>query len=246
MLEIDRVSKVFVDRKRGEGFVAVRDLSLHIDEGELVCVVGPSGCGKSTLLNMIAGFDPPTRGRIIHDGREVISASPERAMVFQDPHLLPWMSAVENVEFVLRPSVDDPDERKERATKALRKVGLEDFARSRPAHLSGGQRQRVAIARALVMEPRILLMDEPFSNLDEVTRERLDREIRELWTKEGRTLIFVTHDLDEAVRLGDRVVCMDTSPGRLRGEWTIPEDQEASAEVRREISFALSSSSTVI
>ncbi len=211
------VSKVFTDTRNGRGLVALNGIDLDIKEGEFLCLVGSSGCGKSTTLNLLAGFESPTRGDVSFKGGKVNGPSPERGVVFQEPSLYPWMSVLQNVMFSVQ-----GDEGKERvAMEYLRMVGLDGFAASRPSDLSGGMKQRVAIARALAMGPDLLLMDEPFGSLDEQTRRKLDNEVLRLWKDGGKTVVFVTHNIEEALMLGTRIVLMSASPGRIEKEWTL-------------------------
>lgn len=221
-LGIVGVSKVFLDRKRGRGVVALKAIDLRVERNEFVCVIGPSGCGKTTLVNLIAGFDRPTTGTLLHNDREIAGPSPTRGVVFQDHSLFPWMSVQENIEFALVSKGITKAERKAVAIKYLDMVGLSEFRDSRPNSLSGGMRQKASVARTLVLDPKLLLMDEPFGSLDEETRRRMDSELISLWN--GRkTVVFVTHSLEEAVMLGDRVVLMSSRPGRIVSEWTIPD-----------------------
>jgi len=195
--------------------MALRGLSLSVAEGELLCLIGPSGCGKSTLLNLIAGFVPPTGGQVLFGGRRVQAPGPERAMVFQDPALFPWLSVAGNIDFVLRMERQPKARREEIRRRLISLVGLESFERAHPHELSGGMRQRVALARALAMEPQVLLMDEPFGALDAQTRERLQDELLRLWEETGTTILFVTHSVEEAAYLGDRVVVLSERPGTV-------------------------------
>ncbi len=208
------VSKVFTNPRTGKGLVALNDVTLEVERGEFLCLIGPSGCGKSTTLNLLAGFEFPTVGEAAFKEAPIKAPSPERGVVFQEPSLFPWMTVLQNVTFSLRGTED-------RAMRYLEMVGLSDFAQARPNELSGGMKQRVAIARALAMDPDILLMDEPFGSLDEQTRRKLDNEVLDLWKKEGKTVVFVTHSIDEALILGTRVVLMSASPGRINKEWKI-------------------------
>lgn len=188
---------------------------LTIDSGEFVCVVGPSGCGKTTLLNMIAGFLPPSAGTVRVGDRVVDGPGPERGVVFQQPALYPWLSVRKNVEF--GPSVRGiaRAERGAEADRLLALVGLEGLGRRKPYELSGGQQQRAQIARVLINDPGIVLMDEPFGALDALTREKLQGELRTLWRERRKTILFVTHGIDEALLLGTRVIVMGTRPGRI-------------------------------
>ncbi len=217
--ELRNVSKVFTDPRSGKGLVALKDVDLAVEEGEFLCLVGASGCGKSTTLNLLAGFESPSRGEVLFRGERVRGPSPARGVVFQESSLYPWMSVLKNVMF----SLQGEERQEERAMEQLRLVGLEDFAHSRPNDLSGGMKQRVAIARTLAMGPELLLMDEPFGSLDEQTRRKLDTEVLNLWQRERKTVVFVTHNIDEALILGTRVVLMSASPGRIEREWRIDE-----------------------
>jgi len=193
--------------------VAVQDASLEIEPGEFVCLLGPSGCGKSTLLNSVAGFVAPSCGRLLVDGTPVRKPGPERGMVFQQHSLFPWKTVLENVAFGPRMAGAASAESVARTFLAL--VGLSAYADAYPATLSGGMQQRVGIARALANYPSVLLMDEPFGALDAQTRSMMQENLLEIWSKFGTTVLFVTHDIDEAVFLSDRIVVMSASPGRL-------------------------------
>ena len=222
--ELRNVSKAFTDNRHGKGVVALNDVSLRIEEGEFLCLIGSSGCGKSTTLNLLAGFERPTQGEVLFQGEKVQAPSPRRGVVFQEYSLFPWMDVLRNVMFSVQGGDDGREGKREKAMDNLRLVGLEAYANSRPNDLSGGMRQRVAIARALAMDPDLLLMDEPFGSLDERTRGKLDNEVLNIWKREGKTVVFVTHNIDEALALGTRVVLMSASPGRVSREWSIPQD----------------------
>ncbi|MFP5220243.1 MAG: ABC transporter ATP-binding protein [Actinomycetes bacterium] len=213
-LHIDGVSRRFPG-SRGTT-VAIDDFSLDVADGELVCVVGPSGCGKSTLLDLLAGHQRPDAGHVFAHGEEVTGPSPRRMVIFQEHGLFPWMTARRNVEFGLELAGVGKSERRERAGEWLHKVHLDGFEDSLVHELSGGMRQRVAIARGFALEPEVLLMDEPFSALDAQTRDLLHAELQDLWTSTGTTIVFITHNVREAVLLGDRVVVMSAHPGRIR------------------------------
>jgi NitT/TauT family transport system ATP-binding protein len=212
MLDITGLKKVYDEH--GEPVEAVGDLSLQLDEGELVCVVGPSGCGKTTLLKCVGGLLTPTAGEI-HLGGERVTEPPERmAVVFQEygRSLFPWMTVAENVALPLRGKALDRARRDELVAESLDAVGLRDVGSKHPWELSGGMQQRVAIARAIAYEPQVLLMDEPFAAVDAQTRADLEDLIRSIWRRYGVTVLFVTHDIDEAVYLGQRVVVLSSSP----------------------------------
>ena len=211
-LEIRDVAKRF----NGSNVHALRDITLTCEPGEFVVVVGPSGCGKSTLLNVAAGMVRADRGTVTLDGHTVTAPGPERAMVFQDHGLFPWLTAAENIEFGLKMAGIPAHQRRDRVDAALRVVHLTRSAGKLIHELSGGMRQRVAIARALVMDPAVLLMDEPFASLDAQTRTLLHQQLQELWVQTRKTILFVTHSVGEAVRLADRIVVLHAHPGRIR------------------------------
>jgi NitT/TauT family transport system ATP-binding protein len=190
-------------------------MSLHVDEGELVCLVGPSGCGKTTLLNLIAGLERPDAGEILVAGRLVDGPGPDRGVMFQDAALFPWLDVRENVEFGLKELRLSSRERRTRSQRYLGLVKMSTFQRSYVHELSGGMKQRVALARALALEPAILLMDEPFGALDAKSRDVLQAEIVEVWAHTRKTIVFVTHDVAEAVRLGSRVIVLKARPARV-------------------------------
>ena len=221
LASLRHVSKAFVNPRTGKGLVALNDVSLDIVEGEFLCLIGSSGCGKSTTLDLLAGFEAPTSGEVLFKGDEVSGPSPSRGVVFQEPSLYPWMTVLQNVTFSLQNVRGGRREREAKALEYLRLVGLEEFSQARPNELSGGMKQRVAIARTLAMDPDLLLMDEPFSSLDEQTRRKLDNEVLNIWKREAKTVVFVTHSIDEALIMGTRVVLMSTSPGRINKEWKI-------------------------
>jgi len=191
------------------------DVSLNVAAGEFLCILGPSGSGKSTILNLLAGLLRPTRGRLACGASEIVAPSPDRALVFQDAALFPWLTVRRNVEFALRLQGLDARERAARSEELLRLVHLWRFEASYPHELSGGMRQRGAIARALASDPAVLLMDEPFAALDAQTREILQAEVERIWAATRKTVVFITHNVREAVRLADRVVLMGTRPGRV-------------------------------
>lgn len=218
-LSILGVGKQF--RVGGRALDVLANVSLAITEGEFVCLVGPSGCGKSTLLNIIAGLEKPSAGRVLADGRPVAGVGADRILMFQEPALFPWLTVRENVEFGLKLRGYTREERVSRAMEALRLVGLADFARSFVHQLSGGMKQRAALARALVLDPGILLLDEPFAALDAQSRDVLHGELLEIWSRTGKTIVFVTHNVPEALRLADRIVVFSARPGRVIGEFPV-------------------------
>ncbi len=217
-LELSAVTKIF-DTPQGP-YTALWDCRLAVARGEFVSLIGHSGCGKSTLLSIVAGLARPTTGGVILDGKEVTEPGPDRGMVFQQHALLPWLSAFDNVLLAVRevfPAMTRSEQR-ERVRHFLDMVGLADAARRYPAELSGGMCQRVGIARALAMRPKVLLLDEPFGALDALTRGHLQDEVLRLWQKFGQTVLMVTHDVDEAILLSDRIALMTNGPGATIGE----------------------------
>ncbi|MGE4483265.1 ABC transporter ATP-binding protein [Acidocella sp.] len=214
-LEIERVTKIF------NGQQALDEVSLRVETGSFLTILGASGCGKSTLLNMLAGLETPSTGRIMLDGESVNSPGPDRVVVFQKPGLYPWLSLRDNVAFGLRMRGASNIPWRE-VDRVIELIGLSGFESHRPYELSGGMQQRVAIARALVMHPRVLLMDEPFGALDAQTRENMQNFLTELWERIHATVIFVTHDIDEAIMLGSRLVVMSARPGRISLDSTVP------------------------
>jgi len=213
-VKIDHVVKKYSTNK-GE-MVALNGVNLEIKENEFICVVGPSGCGKSTLLNIIAGLLEPTSGHVYVDGKAVDGPGPERGVVFQQYALFPWLTVLKNVEFGLNLKGIKGEEATKEAMKYLKMVDLEQFANSYPKELSGGMKQRVAIARAYAVNPEVLLMDEPFGALDAQTRTQLQSELLETWQKEKKTCFFITHDVEEAIILAQKVIIMSARPGRIK------------------------------
>ncbi len=220
-LVVERVSKSF--RTKRLNVHALDDVSLEVAEGEFVVLVGPSGCGKSTLLDIIAGLEKPDAGRVLADNQIVAGPGRHRLVMFQESALFPWLNVFGNVMFglKLKPELTNA-ERREVAQFYIKLVGLEKFARSNVHELSGGMKQRVAFARALAPNPRVLLMDEPFAALDALTREQLYGDIQRIWQKRRKTIVFVTHNVREAVCLGDRVILFSPHPGRIREQFEIP------------------------
>ncbi len=208
------------------GLVTALDgINLRIEEGEFVCLVGPSGCGKSTLCNMLAGFDKPTSGSVTLDGIPVGGPSIERAMMFQEAALFPWMNVRNNVAFGLKSLRKSKEERESTTERFLKMVHLWQFADAQPHELSGGMKQRVALARALAVNPKVLLMDEPFAALDAQTRDHLHIELQQIWRETRKTVVFVTHNVREAVALATRVVVFTARPGKIKIEYSL-EDLE--------------------
>jgi len=205
----------------GERLLALDNISLEVRAGEFLCIVGPSGCGKSTLLHLIAGLNPQTSGKVFVDGAPVSGPGTDRILIFQELGLFPWLTVGGNVEFGMKMKNVSKAEREEKVQYYLRLVHLSKFRNSYIHQLSGGMRQRVALARALATEPDVLLMDEPFAALDAQTRDLLHDELERIWAETGRTIIFVTHNVREAVRLGDRVALLTFRPGRVKQEFSV-------------------------
>jgi len=220
-IRIERASRRYRDRAGGV-LDALVEVTLEIEPGEFVCLLGSSGCGKTTLLNLVAGFDLPTSGRVLVDGREVAGPDPSRMCIFQGYALYPWRSVLGNVEYGLEVGGVPRARRRGIAEEYLRLVGLEGFSGHHPHQLSGGMQQRVALARALAVDPESLLMDEPFGALDALTRIRLQDEIARIAAERSKTILFVTHDVEESVFLADRIVVMAPSPGRIQRIIPVP------------------------
>ena len=219
-LSLTGVSKSF--RSGGRDVLALSDVTLSFGEGEFVCLVGPSGCGKSTLLSLVAGLEFPDKGDVLADGARVAGPGRDRMVMFQEPALFPWLDVMGNVLFglALKPNLDAAA-RRDTAAFYLGMVGLQAFSRSFVHELSGGMKQRVALARSLAPNPKVLLMDEPFAALDAMTREQLYGDLQRIWQERRKTIVFVTHNVREAVCLGDRVVVFSPHPGRVREQFEI-------------------------
>jgi NitT/TauT family transport system ATP-binding protein len=240
MVEIQRVSKTFQKtvKHHTTEVTALAGIDLSVRPNEFISIIGPSGCGKTTLLKMIDGLIPYDSGRILIDGKQIDGPGPDRAVVFQSFALLPWRTVLANVEFSLELRQIPKDERAVIARNYLKRVGLGDFEHHYPHELSGGMQQRAGLARALAVNPAILLMDEPFGAVDAQTRQLLQEELLELWQREKKTVIFVTHSMDEAVYLSDRVVVMTPRPGRVAEILDVPLPRpRVTDEVRRNAAF---------
>ncbi len=216
---LKRVHKSF--KQKGQRVQVLHDVNFAIKEGEFICVIGPSGCGKSTLISLIAGLEFPDSGEVFVDSKIVEGPSRDRLVVFQEAALFPWLSVLGNVEFGLKITGVAKAERRERALEVIKLVHLSRFIHAHPHELSGGMKQRAAIARALVMDPKILLMDEPFAALDAQTRQMLQVELEEIWRKTKKTILFVTHNVREATFLSDRVFEITARPGTIKKEYPI-------------------------
>jgi NitT/TauT family transport system ATP-binding protein len=238
-ISFDAVAKTFQVKMQGrqsakrESFTAIRDVSFDVYPGEFLVIVGPSGCGKSTLLDLLGGLTQPTAGKITLDGKPITGPGMDRGIVFQQYALFPWLSALQNIAFGLEVKGLGERARTELAQKYLSLVGLDGFGHRHPHELSGGMKQRVAIARSLAFDPDVLLMDEPFAALDAQTRETLQGELVKIWQSSKKTIVFITHGIDEAVSLGGRVAIMTSRPGRIKNIVDIPESLRL-AEDRRE------------
>ena len=213
-IALQRVRKEFAKGERR--VLAVDEVDLAVAHGEFTAILGPSGCGKSTLLNLVAGFERPTSGRVLVGGEEVGEPSPRRAVVFQEPALFPWLSVLGNVVFGPKTQGKPAAEYRAHAAQIIEQVGLRGFEAHYPAELSGGMRQRVGIARVLIMQPQVLLMDEPFGSLDAQTRSLMQELLLEVWERHHQSVLFITHDIEEALLLADRVCVMTARPGRIK------------------------------
>ena len=238
-LHLDHVRKIFPAQNHSSSknykpeFIAVENVTLDIRQGEFVSIVGPSGCGKSTLLDLIAGLTKPSSGQILLSGKQITQPGLDRGIVFQQYALYSWLNALENIEFGLEAKGVAKKERREKAEYYLKLVGLSGFEKHYPNELSGGMKQRVAIARSLAYEPEILLMDEPFAALDAQTRETLQGELINIWKSSKKTIVFITHSIDEAIYLSQRVAIMTSRPGRIKEVIEIPQSlRSASEDVR--------------
>jgi ABC-type nitrate/sulfonate/bicarbonate transport system ATPase subunit len=229
VIEIDGVTKEFA--KGGRRLLALQDIRLEVAAREFAAILGPSGCGKSTLLNIVAGFDRPTQGSVRVAGEGIVAPSPRRAVVFQEPALFPWLSVRDNVLFGPRTQRQPVAEYRARAAQIIEQVGLQGFESSYPAELSGGMRQRVGIARVLIMQPQVLLMDEPFGSLDAQTRSLMQELLLQVWESHHQTVMFITHDIEEALLLADRVCVMTARPGRIKKSLPVPIPRPRAIEV---------------
>lgn len=228
---IHELSKTYNEGKKN-AFTALQDISMDISENEFVCIVGPSGCGKSTLLRIMAGLDFPTKGQMLFDGEEIIGPSAQRGMVFQSYTLFPWMKVSENISFGLKLKKIPKEERLAVVNKYLKIIGLSDFANCYPKELSGGMKQRVAIARVLANEPEVILMDEPFGALDPNTKASMQLLMRNIWQDKNQTIVFVTHDIEEAVFLATKVIVLTSTPGMIAEEVNIKLSDVRSLDIK--------------
>ena len=236
-IEIAHLSKTFKDAKRKSDVIALDDINLEVAKNEFLCLLGPSGCGKSTLLNMIAGFEKPTSGTVTVDGLLITSPGADRGVVFQQANLMPWLPIWENVAFHLLLRGGQKGERRAIAQRYIDMDGLTGFENHYPSELSGGMNQRVGIARALLMNPQVILMDEPFGALDEQTRMDMQNELVRIWQQHQGTIVFVTHGIDEALTLGTHVAVMSARPGRIREIIPIDLSRPRDLEIKRTPEF---------
>ncbi|MBT9523313.1 MAG: ABC transporter ATP-binding protein [Dechloromonas sp.] len=238
-IDIRQVNKVFRTGERE--VIALKEINLEIRQGEFVCLLGPSGCGKSTLLNAVAGFQPPSSGEIVIEGKKILKPGPDRGMVFQEYALFPWMTVAQNIAFGLEIQKKDKAEIELTVNQLLDLLHLTDFRDRFPKDLSGGMRQRVAIARVLALDSPIMLMDEPFGALDALTRRNLQDELLRIWEKLGKTILFVTHSIEESIYLADRIVVMTYRPGTVKRDQIVdmprPRDPSSAAfnDLKREL-----------
>jgi NitT/TauT family transport system ATP-binding protein len=236
-LEAHDLRLEYAQPRTGTRLVALDGINLKIADGEFVSIVGPSGCGKTTFLAVVDGLIPATSGRILVDGQEVTKPGPDRAVVFQDASLLPWRTVIGNVLYGLECIGVPAREAKERAQRFIALVGLAGFEKHYPYELSGGMQQRVNLARALVMDPKILLMDEPFAALDAQTRELMQEELLAIWVQAKKTVLFITHQIDEAIYLSDRVIVFSGRPGRVKEEIAVEIERPRRLAIKREPRF---------
>ena len=231
-ITLENVSLSFAAKP--QPFTVLEDINLSLNSGEFVVLLGPSGCGKSTILNLVGGFNKPDRGRVAAGGKEIGRPGPDRGMIFQQPNLFPWLSVLENVTFGPRLGKYRKDETNALAQTWLERVGLKGFEHHAPWQLSGGMKQRVALARAWLPGPEVLLLDEPFGALDAQTRLMMQELLREAWLSTGTTLLFVTHDVEEALFLADRILIMSAKPGKIVDEIVLPFGRERDIETLAE------------
>jgi NitT/TauT family transport system ATP-binding protein len=236
IIEVRGLGKRF--SRAGKEVVALQGFDLNVSEGEFIAIVGPSGCGKSTFLHMLGGFEPITEGQLLFNGKPVTAPGPDRGVVFQEFALYPWRTVEQNITWGLEVQGKSRQERKAVADRLLAKVGLTHFRDHYPAELSGGMKQRVAIARTLAFDPRMFLMDEPFGALDAQNRELMQEELQALWYESRKTVIFITHDIEEAVYLADRVIVFTARPGRTKADVTIDLARPRAIEVKKTAAYA--------
>lgn len=223
ILQMKNISKIY--KNQGNEIKVIEDINLNIEKGSFVCILGHSGCGKTTLLNIIAGFENKTSGKVIINGEEVSGIGTNRIMMFQESALFPWLNVIENIEFGMKMNGMEKNLRRKRALKYIEMVNLKDCEKSYIHQLSGGMKQRVAIARALAMDSELLLMDEPFSALDTYTKAKLRSQLLNIWKESKKTILFVTHDVEEAILMADKIIIMSSGPGKIIKEIDILQDR---------------------
>jgi NitT/TauT family transport system ATP-binding protein len=237
-LDITGLTKRYYVERDGRQVLALADVSLAVGDGEFIAIVGPSGCGKTTLLNIVAGLLQFDGGRVTIDGKAIAGPGTDRAVVFQHASLLPWRTIAGNVRYGMELQKRlDAAAMRERTAHFVRLVGLAGFEKHYPSELSGGMQQRVNLARALAADPKVLLMDEPFAALDAQTREYMQAELLKIWTEARKTVVFITHQINEAVYLADRVIVMSPRPGRVKGEFRVPFDRPRTLALKRDPRF---------
>ncbi len=234
---LENVSQIFEDRRRGGRTEALKDVTLTLSRRETVALLGPSGCGKSTVLNVIAGFLRPTSGTARIEGVDIQKPGPDRGVVFQEHFLFHWLTVEDNVAFALKMAGVGAKERRDMAREYVKRVGLEGFGRHHPEELSGGMKQRVAIARVLINNPRVLLMDEPFAALDAQTRLMMQEWLLALWEEQNMSMLFITHDIDEAILVADRILVMGVKPGRIIQEVKVPLERPRARSALTSVEF---------
>ena len=233
---LSAVTKVFSPGAPNE-VVAIEHVDLQVRDGEIYCLLGPSGCGKTTVLNMVAGFESASTGKVLVDGQSVATPGPDRAVVFQEPTLFPWLTVLGNIAFGLELAAVDRDATRERAMRYVESMGLTGFEHRYPYELSGGMQQRVALARAWVNNPEVLLLDEPFGALDAQTKIVMQELLLDLWSRFHTTILYITHDVDEAIFLGDRIGVMTRRPSRLRDELAVDVARPRTIDLTTEETF---------
>lgn len=222
VLEIEHLTQSYVDAYTGDRTLAIGDVSFTVPQGQFVSLLGPSGCGKTTVLNIVAGFVESTGGRVLVEGAPVAGPGPDRGVVFQDFALFPWLTVRQNIVFGLRMQGAGKEERERRAEEMLALVGLDGFGSKYPHELSGGMRQRTGVARVLATNPTMMLMDEPFASIDAQTRRVLQQEVLQIWDSQRPTVLFVTHDVDEAIFMADRVIVLSARPSSVQADIAVP------------------------
>lgn len=237
ILTIHKINKQFISPDINNNISVLKNLSLKVNEGEIISIVGPSGCGKSTLLNIIAGFEKIDTGEILYYDAPIAGPSSDRGIVFQTTSLFPWLNVIENIEYGLKIKKVDNYLKREQVKKYVQYIGLEGFEEFYPSQLSGGMKQRVALARTLIMEPRLLLLDEPFAALDYHTRLEMQNLLLKMWQTSKPTVVLVTHDIEEAVLISDRVFIMSQNTGKIVREFSVPFERPRNISLIKEIEF---------